>query len=140
MADASSLGRRFFVALVAGDEATLRDVSVPDVEFLVPGLDGKSVDDALAYSGTFLIAFPDASVEFRNEITSGDTVAFEIAYTGTHTGTLASPMGEVPATGKSISIPSSGWVRIAGDRAVSFRGYFDTGTLMAQLGVTPSQG
>jgi predicted ester cyclase len=71
-------------------------------------LDGKSVDDALAYSGSFLTAFPDASVEFRNEITSGDTVAFEIAYVGTHTGTLASPVGEVPATGKSVSIPSRG--------------------------------
>jgi ketosteroid isomerase-like protein len=108
MADASSLGRRFFVALVAADEATLRDICAPDLEFLVPGLDGKSVDDALAYSGSFLTAFPDASVEFRNEITSGDTVAFEIAYVGTHTGTLASPGGEVPATGKSVSIPSRG--------------------------------
>lgn len=140
MADARSLGKRFFEALASNDEATLREICAPDVEFVAPGIEAHAIEDVLAYNLPFATAFPDASVEVRNILEDGDTAAFEIVYSGTHTGPMVTPMGEVPATGRTIHLPGGAFIQASGDRIGSFHGYYDTGGMMAQLGMMPGAG
>jgi hypothetical protein len=58
--------------------------------------------------------------------------------TGTNNGPLVTPTGEVPATGKRIDMRGALVGRINADNLiVEERRYYDTGTLMQQLGLAP---
>ncbi len=64
--------------------------------------------------------------------------ALEVVLSATNTGPLDLG-GEVPlpATGRRIELPATWWYEIGADGLViQERDYFDTGLLMAQLGVT----
>jgi predicted ester cyclase len=83
----------------------------------------------------FLAAFPDIHHELANTIEVADTIAIELVITGTHTAPLAGPGGELPPTGNPIRLRAVNVWRVKGGKPVSYRVYFDTATLMAQLGV-----
>lgn len=84
----------------------------------------------------FFRAFPDLRVEVISIFEKGDRAAGEIRMTGTNTGTLVTPAGEVPATGKRIDMRGALVGRInAENLIVEERRYYDTGTLMQQLGL-----
>ena len=86
----------------------------------------------------FFRAFPDLRVEVINIFEKGDRAAGEIKMTGTNNGPLDTPMGEVPATGKRIDVRGALVGRInAENLIVEERRYYDTGTLMQQLGLAP---
>jgi steroid delta-isomerase-like uncharacterized protein len=86
----------------------------------------------------FFRAFPDLHVEVTSIFEKGDRAAGEIKMTGTNSGPLATPMGEVPATGKRMDLRSALVGRInAENLIVEERRYYDTGTLMQQLGLAP---
>jgi len=80
-------------------------------------------------------AFPDSRPEFHNAVASGNTVVLELTWTGTHTGPLATPNGDVPPTGKSINLRSVQVVEVRDGKAASTRQYFDMATMMSQLGL-----
>jgi steroid delta-isomerase-like uncharacterized protein len=86
----------------------------------------------------FFRAFPDIRFEVINLFDKGDRAAGEVKMTGTNSGPLATPMGEVPATGKRIDLRGALVGRInAENLIVEERRYYDTGTMMKQLGLTP---
>lgn len=86
----------------------------------------------------FFRAFPDLRVEVINILEKGDRAAGEIKMTGTNNGPLVTPTGEVPATGKRIDMRGALVGRINADNLiVEERRYYDTGTLMQQLGLAP---
>jgi predicted ester cyclase len=130
----TDVARRYADALIASDEKALNELCSPDVEFIVPGMSAKGVQAMLEYNGAFLQGFPDANIEIVNTVASGDTAVLEILYRGTNTGPMAAPQGELPPTGKEISIPGCMVVRTEGGKVASFHGYFDQMTLMQQLG------
>jgi len=80
-------------------------------------------------------AFPDSKPDFRNAVAGGDTVVLELTWTGTHTGPLATPNGEVAPTGRSINIRAVQVVEVRDGKAASTRQYFDMATMMSQLGL-----
>ena len=83
-------------------------------------------------------AFPDLRVEVINIFEKGDRAAGEIRMTGTNSGPLITPMGEIPATGKRSDMRGALVGRInAENLIVEERRYYDTGTLMKQLGLAP---
>jgi steroid delta-isomerase-like uncharacterized protein len=86
----------------------------------------------------FFRAFPDLRVEVINIFEKGDRAAGEIKMTGTNNGPLATPMGEVPATGKRMDLRGALVGRINAENLIveEWR-YYDTGTLMHQLGLAP---
>jgi steroid delta-isomerase-like uncharacterized protein len=89
-------------------------------------------------SADFFRAFPDLRVEVIDIFEKGDRAAGEIRMTGTNSGPLATPMGEVPATGKRMDLRGALVGRINGaNLIVEERRYYDTGTLMQQLGLAP---
>ncbi len=86
----------------------------------------------------FFRAFPDLRVEVINIFEKGDRAAGEIKMTGTNSGPMATPMGEVPPTGKRIDLRGVFVGRLnAENLIVEERRYYDTGTMMKQLGLAP---
>ena len=61
----------------------------------------------------------------------------ENVFRGTHTGPLATPTGVVPATGRSFVVPFVEVWRCEEGKVYSIHNYFDSATLMQQLGVAP---
>ena len=80
-------------------------------------------------------AFPDSQATIDRAYASGNTVIFEVTWNATHTGPMATPNGEIPATGKSASFRSVLVVEMEGDRASESRQYYDLTTFMSQLGI-----
>lgn len=84
-------------------------------------------------------AFPGVRGEIANLIASGDQVAYETAWMGTHTGPLATPDGQMlPGTGKSIDLPACLVMTVRDEKIVEQHHYFDLVTMMTQLEVMPA--
>jgi steroid delta-isomerase-like uncharacterized protein len=81
--------------------------------------------------------FPDANVEIVNLVAGDDWVAIEAVGRGTHTGPLATPGGDVPPTGKSITLPFCSTIRISDGKIVAGRDYYNLAAVMMQLGLMP---
>jgi steroid delta-isomerase-like uncharacterized protein len=89
-------------------------------------------------AANFFRAFPDVAVEVISIFEKGDRAAGEIRLTGTNSGPLATPIGEVPATGKRMDVRGALAGRISAENLiVEDRRYYDIGTLMQQLGLVP---
>jgi steroid delta-isomerase-like uncharacterized protein len=84
-------------------------------------------------------AFPDGSVTIDTVVAHGDHVVVEYTGRGTHTGTLRTPMGDLPATGRSLTLQLVDILEFDGGTVRSQRTYFDTGSMMAQLGISATQ-
>jgi steroid delta-isomerase-like uncharacterized protein len=87
----------------------------------------------------WLTAFPDMKLEVVNVIGGEDAAAVEIKFTGTNTGPLASPLGELPATGKRVEEQGCVVFKFQRGKVISERDYFDYATLAAQLGIGAEQ-
>lgn len=84
-----------------------------------------------------LRAFPDASFTLGPLFQDGETFAAEYTLRGTHRGPLASPGGEIPATGKSIENTGAVFSTFNADGEVSEeRRYYDVAGVLAQLELT----
>jgi predicted ester cyclase len=78
-------------------------------------------------------------ITIDNLIASGDVVVVEFTGRGTHTGPLVTSMGEIPATGRSLTLKLCDVVEFKDGKVASQRTYFDTGSMMAQLGLGAGQ-
>jgi steroid delta-isomerase-like uncharacterized protein len=91
-----------------------------------------AVRDWYASWGT---ACPDGVAGANVVAASGDTVALEGLYVGTNTG----PLGPLPATGRSVSLPWTNILRFGSDgKIVGGAAYYDQLTLLTQLGHMPA--
>ena len=54
---------------------------------------------------------------------------------GTHTGPLSGPSGVMPPTQKRVELQLCDVWEVNGGKLANLRSYFDTATLMSQLGV-----
>jgi steroid delta-isomerase-like uncharacterized protein len=88
----------------------------------------------------FAEAFPESSVELTNIFAAEDQVALEFTGRGTNTGTLHLPTGDVPATGRSSEMQFSEVVQIRDGKIVNLHIYYDTMTLLQNLGLAPAMG
>jgi predicted ester cyclase len=119
-------------------EALARDAA-PDIEATAPGdIKLKGPQAVKEFNQNFVTAFPDARVEAKNIFTAGNTVIVEGVFTGTHDGTLQTPMGDVQATGRKVR---GEFIRIFEvDRGLVKRDnlIYDRAQLMTQLGLAPA--
>ncbi|TME72103.1 MAG: ester cyclase, partial [Chloroflexi bacterium] len=79
-----------------------------------------------------------AKSEIKNLFTQGNQVVVEGVFVGTHDGTLKTPMGDLPATGRKVR---GDYVQIFEvDRGLikKARLTFDQVQLMTQLGLAPA--
>jgi len=82
-------------------------------------------------------AFPDAAGTVTSAVASGDTAALEVTWKGTHTGPLTMAEGTIPASGKQQETPAAIFFSFEGDRIKETRHYFDSLTLLKQIGAQP---
>lgn len=85
---------------------------------------------------SFFRAFPDIHAEIGEVLVDGDRVVCQCTVTGTHKGPLASPEGELPATGNPLSFDVAVLFRLdEKHQIVEERRYFDLANFMRQLGI-----
>jgi steroid delta-isomerase-like uncharacterized protein len=82
-------------------------------------------------------AFPDAVGTVTSAVASGEMVALEVTWNGTHTGPLTTAAGTIPASGKPQETPAAIFFTFAGDKIKTSRHYFDFLTLLKQIGAEP---
>ena len=138
MGDIKSTLDAFTNAFNAHDEAGIRACFADDAKFTAPGGVSLEGPDAITeYAMTWLRAFPDAKAEVTNEIIAGDWAVTQETFTGTHTETLVSPEGDIPATNKSVTGRAVELTRIADGKVVENHLYYDNMELLTQLGLVP---
>lgn len=81
-------------------------------------------------------AFPDNRLEITSIHADVRGGVYEGRFTGTHTGTLRSPAGEIPATDRAVDAPFCGIYEFEEGKITSFHLFFDQMELITQLGVT----
>src|SRR5438128_9184675 len=119
-------------------EAIARDAT-PDSEMTAPGdIKLKGPQAIKEYNQNFITAFPDARVEAKNTFTQGNHVIVEGVFTGTHNGTLKTPMGDVPATGRKVKGEFIQIFQVDRGLAKKLNLMFDQVQLMTQLGMAPA--
>lgn len=111
----------------------------PDIEFVLPGaITLRGRDQVRGYIQIFWSAFPDGRVTAGAQIVTDDACVTESVFNGTHTGTLSTPDGDIPPTGKRVSLRQVAVQRIEDGKVASEHLYFDQLELMAQLGLAPA--
>ena len=82
-------------------------------------------------------AFPDGAGTVTSAVAQGDTVALEVTWTGTHTGPLMTAQGTIEGSGKRQETPAAMFLTFEDDKIKENRHYFDSLTLLKQIGVLP---
>jgi predicted ester cyclase len=110
-----------------------------DVEWLTPDGPLRGRDGVREYVGRFRDAFPDGRHTIDRAVEAGTSVAVEGRWTGTHTGAFATPQGDVPPTGRTVTMTFALFVDGDLDARECRRAaiYMDQLAMAAQLGLLP---
>ncbi len=92
-----------------------------------------SRDDFKRLQQMFLVGFPDQRVTLEMLVAEGNKVAAYATYAGTNTG----PLGDVPATGKTVELRNIGIFRIESGRIAELWVEWDNVAMLTQLGLFP---
>lgn len=135
MAEPIEVARRHDAAFNAQDVETRMAIETPDIETVMPGgMTLKGPEQVIQAVRSFWEALPDARIVVDRELAAGDTVVNEGWLTGTHTGVFRTPDGEIPPTGKQVSLRYAAVKRFREGRLVAEHLYFDRLELLQQLG------
>ncbi len=99
------------------------------------GIDLRGQGGMRQFYNTWSEACTDNVIRYYNVVADQDQLIGEATFTGTHTGVLHSPDGDIPPTGKRVSVDYVGAFRFSGSKIKSLRIYFDVMELMTQLGL-----
>lgn len=84
----------------------------------------------------WVTAMPDMAIQVEELVVEGPTAAMRLLFTGTHTGPLTTPAGEVPPTGKRVSVPMAVFTRHGDDGTNDEEHrYLDMASMAQQLGL-----
>jgi len=141
MAGNADLARRLHEAWNERNFDEMAAAVAPDGKITIVGSGDtfEGVEGARAYNSMWADGFPDGRVTIDRVIESGDHVVVEFTGRGTHTGTLATSMGDIPATGRSMTLQLCDVMEFKDGKVQSQTTYFDTGSMMAQLGLMAEQ-
>lgn len=113
-------------------EATLATFDHPRYELIATGQVFDGTEDVMGYYTASRAAFPDQRNEIHTLRHADDAVIVEFDLLGTHAGEF---LGIAP-TGKTFRARMAAIFEFADDRIVCERIYFDSGTILRQLGIT----
>jgi steroid delta-isomerase-like uncharacterized protein len=133
------LVRRVTASLNAADWDALDELLAKDFRRHSQATSGAQVSSREEFKKlqkSFLASMPDQHVAIEMLIAEGDLVAAYATYTGTQSG----PMGQFPATGKSVESKFLSIFRIEDDRIAELWVEWDNLAMLAQLGLFPPPG
>ncbi len=136
MSDARELVDRYYQAFNDRDWNSYEQLFNAEAETLASG--GATVHGVQAvrdWDKSWIEAFPDGRITSERKTPGGAIVASENRFTGTHTGTLHTPAGDVPPTGKRVDVPYVAIFEVQGDQLKTQHIYYDTAELQSQLGL-----
>lgn len=113
----------------------LGEIAHPDLTYVQPGVTVEGVDEVRAFWESYRRALPDVRHDLVATVESGDAIAVRMRITGTHTGPLAVPGGELPPTGRTVDFESISWITARDGRLATWQSSFDPAVLATQLGV-----
>lgn len=139
MSDPKAVTDRGLQAWRARDAEAFAECYAEDATIVAPGgVELRGPDGAKQFFGIWAEGAPDNELTITHEYVCGSVVVQEGVFSGTHTGGLMAPNGQViPATGRSLSAPYADVFEVEGDRITSERLYFDQVELLTQLGLMP---
>jgi steroid delta-isomerase-like uncharacterized protein len=114
------------------------EVASDDIEvvFQAAGQMARGREGFLQFMQGFKTAFPDIAIRHVHAFAAGDQVAVEFVWSGTHTGPLATPAGNIPPTGKKVSDGAVCEIVTWGNgRVTRIVNYQDFGSVLRQLGI-----
>jgi steroid delta-isomerase-like uncharacterized protein len=115
------------------------EVLADDVVFVAPGgMRGEGKAACAEFFAGWFHAFPDARVDVHDVHFIDDLAVEEGTFSGTHDGALHSPTGDIPPTGRSISVPYIHVLHFREGKHTSFNLIFDRLLMLEQLGVIPA--
>jgi steroid delta-isomerase-like uncharacterized protein len=125
--------RRYVAAWNARDGAALAAAFRPGGTYEDPNTDGPLGTGPLGvYAGALWTAFPDLWFEEAGwQEAAGGEITFRWVMRGTNRGSLRG----LPPTGATVALPGVDLITVCDDAVERVVGYFDSGTLMRQLGV-----
>lgn len=114
-------------------------VLADDVVFQAPGgMHGQGKPACVEFYGGWLSAFPDGHVEVHDVHFIDDVAVEEGTFSGTHNGVLRTPTGEIPPTGRAVSLDYIQVLRFRDGQHASFNLMFDRLLMLEQLGLMPA--
>ena len=136
MGDNRNVVQQFYEQFGAGDlDAAIAVFSV-GVRINDPGLGSVEGLDALrSYLEGLKGPVPDARAIVERIFEADDTVIVEGRFTGTNTGPLPGPDGDLPPSGRTVDLPFADFARISDHQIVEYRTYYDQVGLFTQLGL-----
>ena len=132
--------RRLNEAFNNRDWAAAIALTTPDVELInvATGQTFQGPDGVRQFLEGWATAFPDSKVETTVALADDAHGLLEFRGRGTHGGPLQSPAGDIPPTGRSVDIPFAQVLELQQGKIARARLYFDSMTLLQQLGVVPN--
>jgi steroid delta-isomerase-like uncharacterized protein len=91
-------------------------------------------DGGKVFLSGFLNAFPDSHVTVDEMVAEGDLVVTKKTFTGTHTA----DMGDIPATGKHVTVQYVDFMRVRDGKIIEHWLCMDQLSFMQQLGIIPT--
>ena len=139
MSDLRSIVDRHYEGINRHDLDMVVSMLADDVESILPGAPPMNGPEAFKqYVSVFQTAAPDAHIVGHRYFESGDTIVVEGTYSGTHTGPLMTPNGEIPPTGRHFEFTFADVLQARGGKVVNHRVYFDQVGFLMQLGLMPA--
>lgn len=138
MGQAANVVQGKLMAFNAQDAKQVRALLAPDVEWAIPGGLLRGSDQAIAYFSAFWEAFPDLELTATRVVEEGSAVVTQARAEGTHQGTFRTPGGDIPPTGRRVSLMYSEHFEVEGGVVVSASLHLDRLELLEQLGVVPA--
>jgi len=137
MTELEATARRAIELFNAGDYAGMAAISTSDYVYEEVGSGRRTtgIDDFIAVAKAWRKGLPNAKGTITNTVSAGNQVVLEIVWEADHTGELATPMGNIPATGRHTVTKAVEVVEFQGSKIKAARHYLDLVTFMAQLGI-----
>jgi steroid delta-isomerase-like uncharacterized protein len=109
-----------------------------DVVFKAPGgMHGEGKPAFVEFYGGWMSAFPDAHVDVHDVYFIDGMAVEEGTFTGTHRGVLHAATGDLPPTGRQVSLDYIQVLHFRDGEYASFNLMFDRLAMLEQLGLVP---
>jgi steroid delta-isomerase-like uncharacterized protein len=128
----AEVARAYIAAWNSRSPEAINETFIAGGTYTDPVTDGPLTGAAIgAFAGGLFLAFPDLTFDILSLEETNSAVTLEWLMRGTNTGSLRG----LPPTGASIAQPGVDVIRVNGEKVASVRGYFDSHTMLAQLGL-----
>jgi steroid delta-isomerase-like uncharacterized protein len=114
-----------------GEIAAIHEVWAPDAKVSMTDFEGTALDTVVADAERYFAAFEQVTTTIHDLLAEGDKVVLHWSTRGTHVG----PYGEIPATGKEITMAGMDILTMKDGRIVEIASMWDGMSVFEQMGV-----